>query len=146
MGNTKTGKPCSDAGECVIAGDGASAQCKCNVGVVGSACDSGCAVGSNKLPCSGHGECELLGNQGGCKCASGWSGPDCGNRICTATNAVFNGVTGECVCPPGNICCAPQELESKRAKESRIRALQHENEELQQAFAETTRMLAETKR
>jgi hypothetical protein len=45
-------------------------------------------------------------------------------------SAIFNKVTGQCVCPAGNICCNPKSLAAKRAKEAKIRQLRSKNKEL----------------
>jgi hypothetical protein len=76
----------------------------------------------------------------------GWSGSDCASRKCTSANAVFNKVTGQCVCPAGNVCCAPKALAAKRTKEAKILALQRESNELQSMIEETETMLTEAKR
>jgi len=143
--NTKDDKVCSERGECTISDEGAFAVCECNPGSVGDTCDSGCPIGANTLPCSGHGKCLLEANQGGCQCEEGWANEDCGHPVCTASNAVFNKVTGQCVCPAGNVCCQPEEMESKRAKEQSIRKLRTQNKELSAMLSETESMLSEAK-
>ena len=55
-------------------------------------------------------------------------------------------VTGQCVCPEGNVCCAPESVEAKRMKESKIRKLQSENKELSTMLMESEQMVSEAKR
>jgi len=39
-------------------------------------------------------------------------------------------VTGECVCPIGNVCCNPKTLAIRQAKEQKIRELMAEHKKL----------------
>jgi hypothetical protein len=59
---------------------------------------------------------------------------------------VFNKVTGQCICPAGNICCNPEVVKAKQTKELHIRKLRSENTELQTMLTETQTMLNEAKR
>jgi len=139
--NSRDGKVCSSRGSCVMAVDGNSAVCECMAGAIGPACDAGCPVGKNKLPCSGHGACQLQEKNGGCKCETGWKNADCGHPICTVPTAIFNKVTGQCVCPAGNISCNPKALATKRGKEASIRKLRKQSKELNTMLEESTRSL-----
>lgn len=144
--NTKDDKICSDRGICNLSVDGDRAVCQCSPGSVGDSCDAGCPMGENTLPCSGHGACNLELNDGKCKCDEGWTNDDCSHPICTATTAVFNKVTAQCVCPKGNVCCEPDEVQAKRAKEVKIRKLRAENKELSAMLSETKQMLSTQRR
>lgn len=144
--NTQDNKVCSGRGLCSMDRDGERALCECNAGSVGETCDAGCPIGANTVTCSGHGQCSLDDNAGGCKCEDGWGKEDCSHPVCTATNAVFNKVTGQCVCPAGNICCDPDAMEAKRAKEMHIRKLRTENKDLSAMLTESQSMLEEAQR
>ena len=58
----------------------------------------------------------------------------------------FSQVTGQCVCPAGNICCDPDAMEAKRAKEMHIRKLRTENKDLSAMLTESQSMLEEAQR
>ena len=141
--HTETKAVCSSHGECEIGPDGAKADCECEQGFTGRSCNEGCPVGENKLSCSGHGECAILGTQGGCKCDDGFSGEDCSQYTCSAPNAVYNKITAQCICPLGNICCERKGLEAKRMKEVQIARLEKDSNELHTQIQRAQQMLSQ---
>jgi len=139
----ETKELCSGHGDCVVGPDGAKANCECASGYTGRDCSAGCPAGENKLSCSGHGSCDIVGTEGKCKCDEGFSGEDCGQYTCSSPNSVYNKVTAQCVCPVGSICCERQALEEKQMKEKQIRQLEAQTQEIHERIERATQMLSQ---
>eukprot|EP00744_Colponema_vietnamica_P003546 GILI01005423.1.p1 GENE.GILI01005423.1~~GILI01005423.1.p1 ORF type:complete len:1155 (-),score=318.74 GILI01005423.1:74-3235(-) len=103
------GKVCSARGNCGLKKDGSGAECACQSGVLGTACDFVCPAVDNKL-CNGRGSCTLDNPAKPSKamcvnCQVGFGGDDC-RDINECENPNICGVkAGTCVNTEGSYEC-----------------------------------------
>ena len=79
------------------ASDGAEvAQCVCETGWLGAACDAPCPTSRGGAICGGHGSCVLDGGTSVCSCDELWTGSACEEPQCPGTPACGGDAQGSC--------------------------------------------------
>jgi len=74
-----------------------AAQCVCDAGWLGAACDAPCPTSRGGAVCGGHGSCVLDGDAAVCSCDELWDGSACEQPLCPGTPECGGDAQGSCV-------------------------------------------------